>query len=315
MARGIEIREAHFPGRAPIETYGNGGFRFADMSHRGSILCLPSGIHGWDMDATKPLSIENFQRVLAEAGDIEFLLVGTGVDMRPIPADLKAALKAAGHLFGSDEHGRRGAHIQHHAPGIPRRGRGIDRGLSMADMSLKNQDICLAMLRDSDRDRYLACLLSPPDKRGALAALYAFNAELARIRDLVHEPLPGEVRMQYWRDLLEGNAHGSTEANPVASALLSAIDVHRLPRQTLVDMIDARIFDLYDDPMETRVSLEGYAGETASALIQLASLVLVAGGGAKSAEAAGHAGVAQAIAGLLAADAAASPPRPGLYSA
>jgi uncharacterized protein len=96
MARGIEIREAHFPGRAPIDTYGNGGFRFADMSHRGSILCLPSGIHGWDMDETKPLSIDLFQRVLAEARDIEFLLVGTGVEMRPIPADLKAALKAAG---------------------------------------------------------------------------------------------------------------------------------------------------------------------------------------------------------------------------
>jgi len=96
MARGIEIREAHFPGRAPIDTYGNGGFRFADMSHRGSILCLPSGIHGWDMDMSKPLSIENFQKVLDEAAEIEVLLIGTGDDMRPIPPDLKAALKAAG---------------------------------------------------------------------------------------------------------------------------------------------------------------------------------------------------------------------------
>jgi 15-cis-phytoene synthase len=169
----------------------------------------------------------------------------------------------------------------------------------MTDKPMSNQEICLAMLRDSDRDRYLACLLSPQDKRGALAALYAFNAELARIRDLVHEPLPGEVRMQYWRDLLEDTAHGSTEANPVAASLLSAIEAHRLPRQTLIDMIDARIFDLYDDPMETRTSLEGYAGETASALIQLASLVLSADEAAKSAEAAGHAGVAQAIAGML----------------
>jgi phytoene synthase len=169
----------------------------------------------------------------------------------------------------------------------------------MTDPSSTSQDICLAMLRDSDRDRYLACLLSPEDKRGALAALYAFNAELARIRDLVHEPLPGEVRMQYWRDLLDGNAHGSTEANPVASALLSAIETHRLPRQTFSDMIDARIFDLYDDPIETRVSLEGYAGETASALIQLASLVLSPDDAPQSAEAAGHAGVAQAISGLL----------------
>jgi uncharacterized protein len=95
MARGIEIREAHFPGRAPLDTYGNGGFRFADMSHRGSILCLPSGIHGWEMDETMPLSIDNLQRVLNEASEIEFLLLGTGIDMRPIPPDLKAALKAA----------------------------------------------------------------------------------------------------------------------------------------------------------------------------------------------------------------------------
>ncbi|MEK1895819.1 MAG: Mth938-like domain-containing protein [Rhizobium sp.] len=96
MARGIEIRAAHFPGRAPIDTYGNGGFRFADMSHRGSILCLPSGIYGWDMDVSKPLSIDNFRKVLDEAAEIEVLLIGTGNDMRPIPADLKAALKAAG---------------------------------------------------------------------------------------------------------------------------------------------------------------------------------------------------------------------------
>lgn len=162
-----------------------------------------------------------------------------------------------------------------------------------------NQDISLAMLRDTDRDRYLACLLSPETKRGALAALYAFNAELARIRDLVHEPLPGEIRMQYWRDLLEGNAHGSTEANPLAAALLTAVETHRLPRQTLVNMIEARIFDLYDDPMESRTSLEGYAGETASALIQLASIVLSPEDATASADAAGHAGVAQAISGML----------------
>lgn len=168
----------------------------------------------------------------------------------------------------------------------------------MADVKT-SQDISLAMLRDTDRDRYLACLLSPEDKRGALAALYAFNAELARIRDLVHEPLPGEIRMQYWRDLLEGNARGSTEANPLAAALLTAVETHRLPRQTLVNMIEARIFDLYDDPMESRTSLEGYAGETASALIQLAGLILSPEQAMKSADAAGHAGVAQAISGIL----------------
>ncbi|MCT7665604.1 Mth938-like domain-containing protein [Shinella kummerowiae] len=93
MAKGIEIREAHFPGRAPIDAYGNGGFRFADMSHRGSILCLPSGIHGWDKDEGSPLTLADLERVLDEAGDIEVLLVGTGKDLRPLPADIKAALR------------------------------------------------------------------------------------------------------------------------------------------------------------------------------------------------------------------------------
>ncbi|WFS02640.1 phytoene/squalene synthase family protein [Rhizobium tumorigenes] len=169
----------------------------------------------------------------------------------------------------------------------------------MAAALRSNEEICLATLRDTDRDRYLACLLSPEDKRRPLAALYGFHAELARIRDLVHEPLPGEVRLQYWRDLLEGQSHGSTEANPLASELLQAIEAHRLPRATLVNMIDARIFDLYDDPMENRNALEGYAGETASALIQLAGLVLSPSDAARSTDAAGHAGVSQAIAGCL----------------
>ncbi|MDP9590715.1 MULTISPECIES: Mth938-like domain-containing protein [Shinella] len=93
MAKGIEIREAHFPGRAPIDAYGNGGFRFADMSHRGSILCLPSGIHGWDKQDGSPLTLDDLQRVLDEAGDIEVLLVGTGKEIRPLAPEIKAALR------------------------------------------------------------------------------------------------------------------------------------------------------------------------------------------------------------------------------
>lgn len=96
MARGLEIRDAHFPGRAPIDAYGNGGFRFADMSHRGSLLCLPSGIYGWDVVEGAPLDVAFFDRVLAEAGSFEFLLIGTGANIRPIPAPLKAALRARG---------------------------------------------------------------------------------------------------------------------------------------------------------------------------------------------------------------------------
>ncbi len=169
----------------------------------------------------------------------------------------------------------------------------------MSQQLSTNDTLALAALRETDRDRYLACLLSPVEKRGALAALYAFNAEIARIRDLVREPLPGEVRLQYWRDLLAGAGHGSTEANPIAAALLQAVEQHRLPVAALQAMVDARIFDLYDDPVETTAMLEGYAGETAAALIQLASLVLDPAASPSCADIAGHAGVAQAIAGAL----------------
>jgi uncharacterized protein len=94
VAKGIEIRNAHFPGRAPIDAYGNGGFRFADMSHRGSLLCLPSGIYGWDIMLGDALTPAHFQKVLDEAAEIEVLLVGTGMELRPLSSELKAALRA-----------------------------------------------------------------------------------------------------------------------------------------------------------------------------------------------------------------------------
>ena len=93
--KGIEIREAHFPGRAPIDAYGNGGFRFAGMSHRGSIMCLPSGIYGWNVDTTNSFSKSSFETLLKEAHAIEVLLVGTGADLKPISADMRALFRAS----------------------------------------------------------------------------------------------------------------------------------------------------------------------------------------------------------------------------
>jgi uncharacterized protein len=90
------MREAHFPGRAPIDAYGNGGFRFAEMSHRGSILCLPSGIHGWQPADPANLTAEDFAKLLAESDRIQVLLVGTGKDLKPLPKPLREALRAAG---------------------------------------------------------------------------------------------------------------------------------------------------------------------------------------------------------------------------
>lgn len=93
---GLIIREAHFPGRAPVDAYGDGGFRFADMSHRGSILCLPSGIYGWQPADPEALTRSDFDKLFTEAGDVEILLVGMGKELRRLPEELRAALKAAG---------------------------------------------------------------------------------------------------------------------------------------------------------------------------------------------------------------------------
>src|SRR5512140_214026 len=84
----------HFPRSAPIEAYGKGGFAFAEMSHRGSLLCLPDAIWAWDV--TKPEQIDKYslQRVFDAANSIDTLIVGTGTDVWVPPADLRNALRA-----------------------------------------------------------------------------------------------------------------------------------------------------------------------------------------------------------------------------
>ncbi len=150
-----------------------------------------------------------------------------------------------------------------------------------------------------DRDRYLAALFAAEDVRPGLLALYAFNAEIARVRDVVSDPLPGEVRLQWWRDFLGGTEHGAAAANPVAAALAETTERYHLPKAALTAMVEARIFDLYDDPMPSLQDLEGYCGETASALIQLGSIVLNNGEDPGTADCSGHAGVAYGLCGLM----------------
>lgn len=164
---------------------------------------------------------------------------------------------------------------------------------------ISDADYCARLVRELDRDRYVADLFAPAGRRGALFALHAFNVEVARVREAITNPMAGEVRLQWWSEALIGGARGDVRANPVAAALLDAIETYRLPRETFFALLDARIFDLYDDPMPTVNDLEGYAGETSSALIRLATLILSGEAGRGSAEAAGHAGVAYAVTGLL----------------
>ncbi|MGL4324819.1 MAG: phytoene/squalene synthase family protein [Beijerinckiaceae bacterium] len=158
---------------------------------------------------------------------------------------------------------------------------------------------CEGIVRAADKDRWLATLFAPVQSRPHLHALYAFNQEIARVRTAVNDPLPGEIRFQWWRDLLTGQARGEAQAHPVAASLLATIEQCRLPRQAFLNMIDARGFDLYDDPMPSVLDLEGYAGETASAIMRLAAMILMHGEEPGAADAAGHAGVAYAVTGLL----------------
>ena len=165
-------------------------------------------------------------------------------------------------------------------------------------MSDRSTDL-MRTLRAADPDRYLSVLYAPQDRRADLLALYAFNAEIAGIRDRVSEPMPGEIRLQWWRDMIEAGTPDAAAGSPVATALLEAIEANGLPRAAFSGYLEARTFDLYDDPMPSRNDLEGYCGETASALIQLAALILDAEAAPGHAEPAGHAGCAQAVAGLL----------------
>jgi 15-cis-phytoene synthase len=155
---------------------------------------------------------------------------------------------------------------------------------------------CADLVRTADRDRFLASLFAPAERRGALHALYAFNLEVARVREAAHAPLPGEIRLQWWREVIGGERDEEAKANPVAAALLVAIERHRLPWARLEALIEARRFDLYDEPMARTADLENYARETSSGLMASAAHILT---GAESAAAADAAGIAYAIAGLL----------------
>lgn len=90
-----EAGQGHYPYQAAIDAYGNGGFRFAEMSHRGSLLCLPSGMHAWDVTVPGEITLASLSRVMTgEAVDV--LLIGTGPDIAPVSAEVRSAFKAQG---------------------------------------------------------------------------------------------------------------------------------------------------------------------------------------------------------------------------
>jgi phytoene synthase len=158
---------------------------------------------------------------------------------------------------------------------------------------------CADLVRAHDFVRYASVLFVPAPQRRALLALYAFNVEICRVHAQVSQPLPGEIRLQWWTDMLAGKGHGGVEGNPVATELLLTIRSHRLPVERLSRLIDEHQFDLYNDPMPTMAALEGYINDTSSAIFSLAAMVM----GSASSEVehlARHAGLAQGIVQVMA---------------
>lgn len=92
----MELHEARYPGRAPIDAYGNGGFRFAGMSHRGSLLLMPSGIFGWPVTRFEEVDMASLDRIAGEVAAIELLLLGCGPDIRLPSADIRKGLSDLG---------------------------------------------------------------------------------------------------------------------------------------------------------------------------------------------------------------------------
>jgi 15-cis-phytoene synthase len=157
----------------------------------------------------------------------------------------------------------------------------------------------LSSLQQLDRAQYLSGLFVPEAKREAFAALAAYAAELRQIPFIVSDPLPGEIRLQWWRDVVSGERSLEAASHPVVPALLAAIQTYSLPLGPLIAMADARLFDLYQDPMPDVAALETYLGETEAAKIQLSGLILDPANAANAAGAAGHAGMAIGIAKLV----------------
>ena len=154
-------------------------------------------------------------------------------------------------------------------------------------------------VRRHDRDRYVTALLAPRGRREALLALYAFNSELARIRESVREPLLGQMRLQWWRDWLAKVDSEAKAAHPAARVLTGAVAEHRLSRTLLERLIEARAADLDDGPVPNLDSLVHYAEETGGTLAYLAVGILGGGEDAAARRAAMAAGTAWALVGLL----------------
>tara|TARA_Y100000588_G_scaffold87707_1_gene93525 strand:- start:674 stop:1483 length:810 start_codon:yes stop_codon:yes gene_type:complete len=155
-----------------------------------------------------------------------------------------------------------------------------------------------ARARATDIDRYLCALFAPRPARSALFALILFNGEIARVREMVSEPMLGQIRLQWWRETIEKIYTGQTRRHEVAEPLIEAIRTHDLTRGYFDRLIDAREQDLNDAPPKTLAALETYAEESAAPLVSLA-LESVGVDASEFSDLARHSGIAWALTGQI----------------
>ncbi|HEV2100680.1 MAG TPA: squalene/phytoene synthase family protein [Stellaceae bacterium] len=156
-----------------------------------------------------------------------------------------------------------------------------------------------AITRRHDRDRFQTALFAPATHREALFALYAFNYEIARVRESVSQPTLGRIRLEWWRENIAAAFDGGpVRRHDIVEAVSSAVRDRKFTRGHFDRMIDARQADFDDDPPANLAALEDYAEATSSCLIYLALEVLGVDDPAAR-EAAHHIGIAYALAGLL----------------
>ncbi len=157
---------------------------------------------------------------------------------------------------------------------------------------------CGEQVRRFDRGRFLTAQFAPAERREDLLTLYAFNVELAKVREVVREPLIGRMRLQWWRDALDAMAAGSPRLHAVAQPLAELWRRRGLERALLERLVDARETDLEDAPPATLAELEAYADQSSATVIELALAILDAASPA-ALRAARPIGTAYALAGLL----------------
>jgi phytoene synthase len=162
----------------------------------------------------------------------------------------------------------------------------------------ERRDTVRRIARAGDPDRTLAALFVPRDARDDLVALYAFNVDLARIAEHVSEPDLGAIRLQWWREAIDHAGEGATTGHPVADAFGAAIRRHRLSRERIAALIDARIFDVATKIMTDWPALQSYLHDTAGTVFMLAAQSLGATDHALQ-PISSAAGMAYGLAGLM----------------